>query len=249
MAWSHRKCAGFQSRNFGIGCAGVPYSARAVLPFFERDPDDPAGGELVRMGDVESFLEKPGEPPRGTSSCRRSRSHLSLRCSWGGAFRASGCGSCTGFQQSGLGVLNFAFFAAGRGMDRFLGGALLGHCISSRSSSPVRSPGPRCSRALRTRERLLAARDSRHREAGQSARRMAWPERGAGDRYAPGQCPRRGLHAPRGRDLQALRPDAVFIGGDMFDGVKADLDALVEPWKDSPLPRGLLCQRQSRRIR
>lgn len=31
--------------------------------------------------------------------------------------------------------------------------------------------------------------------------------------------------------LQALNPDAVFISGDMFDGVTADFDALVEPWK------------------
>jgi len=31
--------------------------------------------------------------------------------------------------------------------------------------------------------------------------------------------------------LQQLQPEVVFIAGDMFDGVKADLDALVEPWK------------------
>jgi uncharacterized protein len=31
--------------------------------------------------------------------------------------------------------------------------------------------------------------------------------------------------------IEQLRPKAVFISGDMFDGVKADLGALVEPWK------------------
>jgi predicted MPP superfamily phosphohydrolase len=31
--------------------------------------------------------------------------------------------------------------------------------------------------------------------------------------------------------IQQLKADAVFLSGDMFDGTKADLDALVEPWK------------------
>jgi predicted MPP superfamily phosphohydrolase len=31
--------------------------------------------------------------------------------------------------------------------------------------------------------------------------------------------------------LQDIRPDAVLIGGDMFDGVKADVHALMAPWK------------------
>jgi predicted MPP superfamily phosphohydrolase len=32
--------------------------------------------------------------------------------------------------------------------------------------------------------------------------------------------------------LRDLKPDVVFIGGDMFDGVKADLHDLLEPWKE-----------------
>ena len=32
--------------------------------------------------------------------------------------------------------------------------------------------------------------------------------------------------------IQQLKPDAIFISGDMFDGTKGDLDALLEPWKE-----------------
>jgi len=39
--------------------------------------------------------------------------------------------------------------------------------------------------------------------------------------------------------LQELKPDAVFISGDMFDGVKADFGALVEPWKRLSTPAGI----------
>ena len=39
--------------------------------------------------------------------------------------------------------------------------------------------------------------------------------------------------------LQQLKPDAVFISGDMFDGVKADFDALLEPWKGLSTPAGI----------
>jgi len=39
--------------------------------------------------------------------------------------------------------------------------------------------------------------------------------------------------------LQELQPTAVFISGDMFDGVKADLAALVEPWKRLSPPAGI----------
>jgi predicted MPP superfamily phosphohydrolase len=39
--------------------------------------------------------------------------------------------------------------------------------------------------------------------------------------------------------LQALQPEVVFIGGDMFDGVKADLHALLEPWKRLSTPAGV----------
>jgi len=39
--------------------------------------------------------------------------------------------------------------------------------------------------------------------------------------------------------LQQLQPEAVFISGDMFDGVKADLGALVEPWKRLSPPAGI----------
>jgi len=39
--------------------------------------------------------------------------------------------------------------------------------------------------------------------------------------------------------LQQLQPEAVFISGDLFDGAKADLDALLEPWKDISAPAGI----------
>src|SRR5262249_47712332 len=38
--------------------------------------------------------------------------------------------------------------------------------------------------------------------------------------------------------LQRLRPDVVFITGDLYDGTKADLERLVAPWKDLSTPFG-----------
>jgi len=39
--------------------------------------------------------------------------------------------------------------------------------------------------------------------------------------------------------LRELKPDAVFISGDMFDGVKADFGALVQPWRGLSTPAGI----------
>jgi predicted MPP superfamily phosphohydrolase len=39
--------------------------------------------------------------------------------------------------------------------------------------------------------------------------------------------------------LRELQTDAVFISGDLFDGAKADLDALLEPWKGLSAPAGV----------
>jgi predicted MPP superfamily phosphohydrolase len=38
--------------------------------------------------------------------------------------------------------------------------------------------------------------------------------------------------------LQELQPDVVLISGDLFDGSKADLDALLKPWKGLSAPAG-----------
>jgi len=38
--------------------------------------------------------------------------------------------------------------------------------------------------------------------------------------------------------IQQLQPDAVLISGDLFDGSKADLDALLKPWKGLSAPAG-----------
>jgi predicted MPP superfamily phosphohydrolase len=38
--------------------------------------------------------------------------------------------------------------------------------------------------------------------------------------------------------VKALKPDVVFIGGDMFDGARVDLDACVEPWGTIRAPEG-----------
>ena len=38
--------------------------------------------------------------------------------------------------------------------------------------------------------------------------------------------------------LQRLRPDIVFIAGDLYDGTKADLERLVAPWKNISTPFG-----------
>jgi predicted MPP superfamily phosphohydrolase len=40
-------------------------------------------------------------------------------------------------------------------------------------------------------------------------------------------------------NLQELQADAVFISGDLFDGSKADLDALLEPWNGFSVPAGV----------
>jgi hypothetical protein len=39
--------------------------------------------------------------------------------------------------------------------------------------------------------------------------------------------------------LRTLKPDAVFISGDMFDGPTHGLDALVAPWSEYSAPRGV----------
>ena len=39
--------------------------------------------------------------------------------------------------------------------------------------------------------------------------------------------------------LRHLQPHAVFISGDLFDGTKANLDALAEPWKQLSPPAGI----------
>jgi uncharacterized protein len=39
--------------------------------------------------------------------------------------------------------------------------------------------------------------------------------------------------------LRLLKPDAVFISGDMFDGPTLGLDALVAPWSEFSAPRGV----------
>lgn len=36
-----------------------------------------------------------------------------------------------------------------------------------------------------------------------------------------------------------LKPDVVFVPGDLFDGVKADLDRLLDPWKELKPPLGV----------
>ena len=38
--------------------------------------------------------------------------------------------------------------------------------------------------------------------------------------------------------LVRLQPDVVFIGGDLFDGTKADLDRLAQPWSELDVPLG-----------
>jgi len=39
--------------------------------------------------------------------------------------------------------------------------------------------------------------------------------------------------------LHQLQPSAIFISGDLYDGSKANLDALIEPWKKISAPEGL----------
>jgi uncharacterized protein len=39
--------------------------------------------------------------------------------------------------------------------------------------------------------------------------------------------------------LRSLKPDAIFISGDMFDGPTLDLDHLIAPWREFSAPRGI----------
>ncbi len=39
--------------------------------------------------------------------------------------------------------------------------------------------------------------------------------------------------------VMRLRPDAVFIVGDMFDGARLDVDAVVQPWSELIAPQGV----------
>ncbi|HEY0947018.1 MAG TPA: metallophosphoesterase [Opitutaceae bacterium] len=39
--------------------------------------------------------------------------------------------------------------------------------------------------------------------------------------------------------LNALRPDAVFLAGDMFDGAKLEVDRVVRPWRELSAPAGV----------
>ena len=39
--------------------------------------------------------------------------------------------------------------------------------------------------------------------------------------------------------LRSLKPDAVLIGGDMFDGTTFEINELVAPWRDYSTPRGI----------
>ncbi len=39
--------------------------------------------------------------------------------------------------------------------------------------------------------------------------------------------------------LRSLKPEAVFISGDMFDGPTSGLDELVTPWREYSAPRGV----------
>ena len=41
------------------------------------------------------------------------------------------------------------------------------------------------------------------------------------------------------RKIRSLKPDAVFIAGDMYDGTKADLPRLASPWSDLKILQGI----------
>jgi len=54
-----------------------------------------------------------------------------------------------------------------------------------------------------------------------------------------GNVHRTGFAAKVVGKISAFKPDAVFIGGDMFDGGACDPDALVAPFKDLHAPKGV----------
>ena len=134
--------------------------------------------------------------------------------------------------------LELQLFRGGRGVGLFRGGSTVVVSYRAgayRSHISWRGHGHE---HLRPCERLLAARHARHRQVGEPARKLARWHRGAGGRFASGQC--RGTRFARRvvAKIQQLQPDAVLISGDLFDGSKADLDALLKPWKGLSAPAG-----------
>jgi len=49
----------------------------------------------------------------------------------------------------------------------------------------------------------------------------------------------RGFAAKVAKKINAIRPEAIFMGGDLFDGVKCDTDRVLEPFKEMHPPLGV----------
>ena len=140
---------------------------------------------------------------------------------------------------TGMGVLNFAFFAAGAAWiiswaaallslhiePRLFAGAFAGTAVLAALYGLVNASRLRVTRVTVKLANLPAMWDGR--SAALVTDMHLGNVRGAG-------FTRRVVER-----LEQLRPEAVFISGDMFDGVKADFDALVEPWKRLSAPAGI----------
>jgi predicted MPP superfamily phosphohydrolase len=140
---------------------------------------------------------------------------------------------------AGLGVLNFAFFAAGAAWiiswagallslhiePKLIAGAFTGTAVLAGLYGLVNASRLRVTRVTVKLPNLPAAWHGR--SAALVTDMHLGNVRGAG-------FTRRVVAI-----LQQIRPEAVFIGGDMFDGVKADLHALLAPWKGLSTPAGV----------
>jgi len=140
---------------------------------------------------------------------------------------------------TGLGVLNFAFFAAGAAWIVSGAGALLSLHIE-----------PKLIAATFAGAAVLAGlyglvNGSRLRVTRVTVKLANLPVRWRGRNAALvtdmhlGNVRGAGFTRRVVARLRQLEPEAVFISGDMFDGVKADLGALVEPWKGLSTPAGI----------
>ncbi len=98
-----------------------------------------------------------------------------------------------------LGILNYSFFAAGAAWAFSAATTWMSFHIEAKMIAATFLEARWPHEHLRRRERFLAARDARHRQAGKLAGKLARSRRGAGHRCASGQCPWRRLRPPRRR--------------------------------------------------
>lgn len=127
-----------------------------------------------------------------------------------------------------LGVLNYIFFAALLSLafsSKAVTAALFGIAIATSIYGFVNASRPRISRVTVKLANLPAHWQGRH--VALVTDMHLGNVRGAG------------LSQRVVGKLQQLEVESVFVSGDLFDGPKADVDALLAPWKEFSPPNGI----------